>query len=61
MKSPKMHDHSRKGVAPKTVIGDESTESGATDRELSSASDKLYRAAAANRGGGPVIKAIQER
>lgn len=57
----KEHSHDRKGVAPKTVLGNESTESGSTDKELSSASEKLYKAAAANRGGGPVEKAIQTR
>jgi hypothetical protein len=63
MKSPKMetHGHSRKGVAEKTLVSDHSSESGSTDAALSSATSKLYKGAAANRGGGPVIKAIQER
>lgn len=55
------HGHKRSGVAEKTVIGDHSCDSGSTDAALSSSTEKLYKAAAANRGGGPVIKAIQER
>lgn len=51
----------RKGVAEKTVVSGHECDSGSRDMELSKAAGALYKDAAANRGGGPVIRAIQER